>query len=160
MKICRECRQNKPMSDYYQHPAMADGHLNKCKTCVLARTHRWRVANIERIREIDRRRGLLPVRKAAVKARAPRYKQKRAKAMEQYNAANPERRKAHIIVNNAIRSGKLKVKPCERCGFAFGVQAHHEDHNKPLDVTWLCTPCHGERHREINAERRAARKSA
>jgi hypothetical protein len=26
---------------------------------------------------------------------------------------------------------------------------------KPLEVTWLCKPCHGARHREINAMKRA-----
>jgi ribosomal protein S27AE len=57
-------------------------------------------------------------------------------------------------VGNAIRDGKLKVQPCERCGYGVGVCGHHEDYSRPLEVVWLCGLCHGRRHREINEERR------
>ncbi len=43
-----------------------------------------------------------------------------------------------------------------QCGYALGVHAHHESYAKPLEVIWLCQTCHGERHREINEERRRA----
>lgn len=55
------------------------------------------------------------------------------------------RTQIHRMVNRAIKSGKLV--PPERC-FACGEvpdrrpNAHHEDYEKPMDVTWLCANCH------------------
>lgn len=32
-KICFKCNKDKPLTDYYKHKEMSDGHLNKCKDC-------------------------------------------------------------------------------------------------------------------------------
>jgi hypothetical protein len=154
MPACRQCGEDKEAAAFYEC------NKARCKECVKSSVRQYRMENLDSIQEYDRQRGRLPHRKAGVKGRAARYMAKKKAVMDRYFGNNPEKRKAHTITRNAIRDGKLKVKPCVRCGFAFGIQAHHEDYSKPLDVTWLCTPCHGERHREINAERRATRKAA
>lgn len=61
---------------------------------------------------------------------------------------NPDKRKAQTAVGNAIRDGRLIPKPCERCG-TLKTQGHHEDYSKPLEVLWLCTRCHADRHMEL-----------
>lgn len=139
---CNACGRALPADAFYKSCP------TRCKECTRAAARAYRVANIERVREYDRKRGLEPDRKAAVRARAHLYVGKYEPDVE--SAA----RKARIKVGNAIAKGKLKPKPCERCSFPFGVHAHHEDYSKPLDVVWLCVKCHGERHREINEERR------
>lgn len=32
-KKCFKCQRIKPLNEFYQHPKMGDGHLNKCKEC-------------------------------------------------------------------------------------------------------------------------------
>jgi hypothetical protein len=150
MKTCRGCDTQKPKECFYKHKQMADGRLNFCKECVRARVSRHRTANLGTIQEYDRARGLLPHRKADKAARAHKY----AGKYEPFKKRHPKKRAAHIVVGNAVREGILVPQACERCSYGIGVQAHHEDYSKPLDVIWLCTRCHGERHREINAERR------
>ncbi len=162
MKRCFKCQESKPLEGFYRHKEMADGRLGKCKDCTKADVKRHREENIEKIRAYDRSRSNSDDRRKMNKAnyrkrtstpegRAKEWAQKR-----KWAEANKEKITAHTLVGNAIRDGKLKAKPCERCGYAVGVQAHHEDYSKPLDVVWLCRSCHGQRHREINEERRNA----
>ena len=70
---------------------------------------------------------------------------------------------AHNKVEKAVKSGRMaRPDDCGRCGgcgvpFKDGrhpIQAHHDDYTKPLDVRWLCQPCHHEHHKgkEVPAE--------
>ena len=54
---------------------------------------------------------------------------------------DPRHVKARQLVNDSIKLGKMKSKPCEICG-APKAQAHHVDYLHPLIVMWLCALCH------------------
>jgi excisionase family DNA binding protein len=63
--------------------------------------------------------------------------------------ANRRRQRAYSKVQWALRTGRLIRQPCGRCGSKRS-EAHHEDYDKPLDVTWLCRSCHRGRHWRVN----------
>jgi hypothetical protein len=155
-KTCKACGAFKPLSEFYTHRYNADGYLNRCKDCVKARVKTHRQANLERIREYDRKRGQQEDRKAAARGRAARYKDRQQAYLDRYYQRRPEAKVAHDAVKVALKSGQLTRLPCERCGTKALVQAHHDDYTKPLEVQWLCPAHHGERHRELNEARRRA----
>jgi hypothetical protein len=158
-RACTQCGESKGETGFYKHPFSAGGRSTKCKECVKANVRANRLKRLEYYREYDRQRTDVPKR---VEARREYQKQNRGRIaciQKSWNAANPEKIKARTKVANAVRDGKLtKPEACERCqSTALRLHGHHEDYSKPLEVMWLCEPCHGKRHREINAERRMKR---
>ena len=57
--------------------------------------------------------------------------------------------RAHQVVAQAVRSGRLVRDSCCVCGSSEGVEGHHDDYDKPLAVIWLCKKHHEQRHSEI-----------
>ena len=47
MKTCIRCSEQKPIDEYHKHKGMKDGHINKCRTCVLECVAEWRINNPE-----------------------------------------------------------------------------------------------------------------
>ena len=145
-KLCRWCLLTKPISEFYKHPAMADGHLGKCKDCQKANTKAARERSPDYYRQYDKNRANLPHR---VQARAEYSKTEAGKnSHNQSNKAwvskHPNRRAASHILNNAIRDGKVARHPCFMCGAK--AHAHHPDYDRPLVVIWLCPKHHSETH--------------
>lgn len=63
---------------------------------------------------------------------------------------NPKKRKAHLILRNAVKRGKIiKSTICMKCRGEFKLSAHHNDYTKPLEVEWLCSSCHKLKHLKI-----------
>lgn len=152
MKHCFKCGLEKPLSEFYKHKQMADGHLNKCKDCTKKDASNHYVANIDRYKEYEKARAGLPHR---VKAREEYAKSDAGKivgnaAKKRWSRRNPIKRMANVIVGNAVRDGKL-IKPnaCECCGSSPNrIHGHHDDYAFPLVVRWLCPGCHNKWHKE------------
>lgn len=145
-KVCRSCGLTKAISDYYKHPQMKDGHLNKCKECQKASTLDARNRNPEYYKEYDRKRAMLPHRVEARKEYAETDAGKAAyrRAHVKSTAKFPNRQKARYAVSNALRDGRLSREPCFVCGIE--AEAHHPDYDRPLDVVWLCNAHHRQAH--------------
>lgn len=116
------------------------GRQFKCRKCLRdvyrkdapLKQQRWASALTER-----RHRVSDEIRRARGRAAHAKFQ---ARFPEKYNARN--------LLRYAVKKGRI-VRPstCESCATASRLQAHHHDYSKPYEVEWLCTRCHGLRHR-------------
>ena len=68
----------------------------------------------------------------------------------QHYGRYPERDRARNQFNNAVKKGTIRrPSACSACGAEGRIHGHHSDYSKPFDVEWLCTVCHGLRHRIV-----------
>lgn len=151
MKTCFKCGGVKPLSDFYPHKRMADGHLNKCIQCTRRDTAdrhakksatdlEWVLKERQRHRDKQER-----YRKAGLAAPATN------EIKERWAINNQHKIKAQRMVKAAIKSGRLaRGEKCQECGKLGYNEGHHDDYSKPLQVRWLCLKCHGKtRHKPL-----------
>ena len=118
IKKCFKCGIEKPIDDFYTHSGTSDGHLNKCKECTR--------------RDVMEYRRDKPDRELSTRLKAC--------------GKNPTPKNAYRAVQAALKAGVL-IRPdrCSACGCTSAehvIEAHHYDYSRPLDVIWLCVPCH------------------
>ena len=131
VKTCFKCGKTLPLDEFYVHPQMKDGHLNKCKVCTRKDVRVNRQKNIEYYREYDVKRFKTQQRKASVK-----------KYFGSYHIKHHDKCISRGKFHRALLTHKIEKQPCEICGTTKNVQGHHEDYSKPLDVIWLCFKHH------------------
>lgn len=146
-KRCFRCGEPKELTEFYKHPGMADGRVNKCKACNKADVRANYRENVDHYKAYDQARAMRPdrIEMRAKYQSTPEGKAALRRAHEASETRYPERKAAVVAVGNAIRDGKLIRQPCEKCGER--AQAHHDDYSKPLEVRWLCPSHHREHHR-------------
>jgi uncharacterized protein with PIN domain len=85
-----------------------------------------------------------------VLAKHREYYQKNKVEINARLAANKRSKKgqARSILQDAVRCGRItRPSICQQCQSSErAIQAHHENYDRPLDVVWLCTKCHGDKH--------------
>ena len=153
-KQCFKCLRHLPLDDFYRHPRMADGHLNKCKECAKADVNKNRAENLEYYQEFDRNRFQYDLERRSfqldqMREWAKNNPEKMAEFKSQWADRNPEKVHCHKVCKKAVRIGSLtKSDACNMCGTKDGlIHGHHPDYTKPLEVMWLCATCHSRQHR-------------
>lgn len=152
-KTCTKCGEPKPLTEFHRHPQHQDGHASRCKVCVNAYVREYGQANKSMIASKGAAYRLAN-HEAVAASKAAWYlanREQRVAAsrrnLEAWRLAHPDQarllKRVHETVRQAIRRGTL-VRPdrCERCGAVGWIEAAHIDYSQPLDVRWLCRPCH------------------
>lgn len=121
MRNCVTCSQDKPLDSFRKIGRIKPTYSETCLDC-LGLKHR---AN-----------KLLIARKART---------------QKWYHENPQKVSAQRKVGYALKIGRIKkALSCQRCGcLDRKLVAHHDDYSKPLDIRWVCTPCHMIIHREL-----------
>lgn len=153
-KKCFKCGETKPLSDFYKHFRMADGHVNKCKECNKKDVRENRKDKSSYYNTYDKLRGQDKL--------SPRMTNRRETAKAIARSSNPRRemplidqdtkKNATTKVHNAVRDGRLeRQQQCFCCGSTYHVHAHHSSYDKDmwLVITWLCASCHSRLHKDF-----------
>lgn len=117
----------------------------------LAKNKRWYEENKERVFELNRK--WRKKNQESYNKSQQRYRKKHKEIVDEcnnrYNKKYPKRRSARVLLNCAIRNNILeKPSECSKCKKLCKPEGHHKDYDKPLDIVWLCIPCHRRLHFE------------
>ena len=127
MKECPRCKQKKEPFLFYKDKRRVDGLSGVCRRCHTELCQISKNKKPEKYKEY--------------------YKQYLKQYIAPYQIKNPNWSKANNKLTHAVRAGKIKKLPCEKCGNPKSV-GHHPFYRyfEPLKVTWLCATHHKESH--------------
>lgn len=151
-KKCTKCLLVLPHSAYTPHHKNQGGVRSRCRRCEAAvKRERCRRPDVVLRNRAYYREYYMKNRDAVQrKARLKDERRRRAGLV----TVDPYRFRARYTLRHAVTAGRIKKpKECEGCGWIGNLHGHHhKGYNKPLDVQWLCSICHGKKHRKPDPE--------
>lgn len=125
IKFCYNCKQEKPLNEFYLNKAKSDGYSTECKACNKFRTKLYQIKNKEKVKKY--KSNYYNANKLKIKEEHKKYYQdnkenldkinkewaknnkKRSNSIKkQYVKNNPEQRKQSIILCSRKRRAKKK----------------------------------------------------
>jgi hypothetical protein len=138
-KICSKCKKDKSIDMFFKRRDRAIGFGSACKECIYEI-----YKNNDAYRKYARKYG-----RDYFKTKKGKKNSIRARIKRKLRGQS----KAHDRVKYALKTGRLIKMPCERCGDKTS-EAHHDDYSKPLNVIWLCSLHHKQRHKFLRQQQK------
>ena len=101
MKPCRQCGEEKDLTEFYKAAAMADGHLNICKVCQAASS---------KVRYEARKLDPVAVEKERVRRATPEYKAMQRAKSEEWRKAPENRDKVLERGRDFMREQQVRLR--------------------------------------------------
>ena len=132
-KVCFRCSTEQPITEYYKHKAMADGHLNKCKKCTKSDS----------------------VKRHHKKNQDPKWvESERERAKEKYHRLGYLERQTEINKNKPWKNSSKYKNLHRKFKIVKGCEIHHwsykEEHLE--DIIVMDRKCHRNWHRFLTLE--------
>ena len=182
MKICKLCRLEKTFDEFVKHKRYSDGFYCYCKECARNKNKEYKPTEEAKKKKLISRKKYRENNREIIRAQdrenyqknPKHFKDKAREGMKKYlEISGMKRRREHfdknpeILISRlelsaAVRSGKLK-KPteCSVCNkTSKRIEGHHDDYSKPLEIVWLCVPCHRKIHRKCDHRERLSVKTS
>lgn len=138
-KSCRTCKTEQPLSAFARHNGSHDGYRQHCRECL--RTGRRQPKRETEDQRAQRRR----------RQSRQTWRRSHLQALARHQARFPRAAAATRAVQVAIKAGRITpAKGCQAAGCTFTgrLEAHHNDHARPLEVLFVC-PAHHRRGHSI-----------
>ena len=132
-KVCFKCKRELPLSEFYKHPQMGDGHLNKCKECAKKDVREKYIENSanDAYMEKERARGREKYRRLGYRNAQPTGKQISKRML--YPALRQTKKAIHADVPK-------------------GFELHHWNYRNINEVILLNRRLHSRLHTKINLD--------
>lgn len=155
-KECTRCHKMKSLEEFNRSNQGVLGRASHCKEC----KHEYYLLNRKKIAEKTRKYCESHKEECALRSKqyAEKYPEKvveqsyryyhrwagiKERSSGRWKKLNPEKVKAHDLLEKAIERGTIKrPEICSKCGRKTKIEGHHSDYSKPLEVIWLCHRCH------------------
>lgn len=108
-KVCFKCDKDKPLTEYYKHKQMGDGHLNKCKDCTKKDTKErldFNLKNVFGFHEMEKARHRDKYYRLGYKEKHKKTSEESSGYSKNYRLNYPEKYKAKIASQRLPKNDK------------------------------------------------------